>query len=45
MQSKSRLDGYEFRFTYVFCARRIDNWKTDQIEQFLKEKVVSKSST
>lgn len=24
---------------------RIDNWKTDQIEQFLKEKVVSKSST
>jgi hypothetical protein len=35
------LDEPEFLF---LGSCRIDNWKTEQIEQFLSEKVISKAS-
>ena len=41
---KVEVDVLELLVIDASCACRIDNWKTEQIEQFLREKVISKSS-
>lgn len=41
---KLEVDGQEFLFIFISGGCRIDNWKTEQIEQFLREKVISKSN-